>query len=123
MFFWQDLGKLAWKFLKAIIIFAGIFFFLLIGYFRPDMYVKNIFQDLRNLKLARASFEEKNQKIINEIKELKKQKEILEKQDDILKWRVNNLEKRIEIEELRTEELKKEEKQKEEEEENSTSPK
>lgn len=115
-YFWQDLGKLFRGFCKVVIIFAGIFFFLLIGYFRPDMYVKNIFQDLRNLKLARESFEEKNKKIINEIEEIKKrnkilEKKVLEKQEDALKWQVN-IEKRIE----NLEEVKKEEKQKEEEE-------
>ncbi|MDP2767886.1 MAG: hypothetical protein Q8O41_10655 [Candidatus Methanoperedens sp.] len=117
-YFWQDLGKFSWRIVRIIIVFAGICFLLLIIYFRPELYVKNIFKDFRDLKLARESFEEKNKKIINEIEEIKKrnkilEKKVLEKQGDALKWQVN-IEKRIE----NLEELKKEEKQKEEEEEN-----
>lgn len=115
-YFWQDLGKFSWKLFRIIIVLAGICFLSLIIYFRPDLYVKNIFQDLKELKSARESFEEKNEKLNQEIKELKKQKEILENKEKALNSRVNDLDKRIE-------KLEKEEGKKEEEEEYSISPK
>ncbi len=115
MFFWQDLGKLLWKLFKTVIILSGIFFFCLIIYFRPDMYVKNIFQDLKKLKIARESFEEKNEKIIDEIKKLKKQKEIVENKENALNSQLKNLEKRISKLEEEKEEKKKEEEEKKEE--------
>lgn len=95
-YFWQDLGRLLWKFFKAIIVIAGIFFFSLIIYFRPDMYVKNIFQDLKELKVARENFEEKNEKIINEVKKLNKEIEILKRENIKQIKEKENLQRQIE---------------------------
>lgn len=95
MFFWQDLGRLLWKFCKIIIILAGIAFFSLAIYYRPDVHVKNIFQLLQDLKAAKSNIYEKIEKITDENKKLNKEIQGLKRENYGLKEKNQNLQKQI----------------------------
>lgn len=122
-FFWQDLFRLLRKLCKIIIILAGIAFFSLAAYYRPDIHVKNIFQlsqVLQDLKSAKTNIYEKIEKIADENKKLNKETQNLKRENNGLKEKNQNLQKQINYLEERLKVLEKKSKENESEEDASS---